>query len=87
MLFNNESSSNEMSVTELHTVAATHTMVAYLILFIQPLGALLVAVPCHCYIDEQKAEEIAKQCLLCNLLIADVLATLLRWIITFCIDC
>ena len=86
MLFSNESSSNEISITRLGAEIATRSIIAYLILLILSLGALLVTIPTLTLIavvlKNRKLRRKRNNVFYLNLLVADVLAALLRWIIT-----
>ena len=83
MLISNESSSNEISIG---SEVATRSIIAYLILLILSLGALLVTIPTLTLIavvlKNRKLRSKRNNVFYLNLLVADVLAAWLRWIIT-----
>ena len=82
----NETSSNETRIIETDAEATTHPLVSLMILFVLPFGVLLVVVPSLTVIiiilKNRKLKEIHNNIFYVNLLIADVLTILARWIIT-----
>ena len=87
-LFINESSniSNETNITGYDIEATTHPLVSYLILFGLPLGVLLVVTPAMAVIviimKNRKLRKKNSNVFYVNLLIADVFAILVHWIVT-----
>ena len=86
MLFGNETGNNETNITESDTKATTHPFLTYLILFGFPLAVVLVVVPALVVIitilKNRKLREKNNNIFYANLLIADVMTILLRWIVT-----
>ena len=82
----NKTSSNETRIAESDIEAMTHPLVTLMILFGLPFGVLLVVVPSLTVIiiilKNRKLKERYNNIFYVNLLIGDVLAALIRWIIT-----
>ena len=85
-IFSNESSSNETSISKVDIEAGVHPLVSYLTLFLVSLGAIFVLVPTLAVIiivlKNRKLKEKNNNIFYVNLLIADVLGTLSRWLLT-----
>ena len=85
-IFSNESSSNETSISEVDTEAGVLPLVSYLTLFLISFGAIFVLVPTLAVIiivlKNRKLKEKNNNIFYVNLLVADVLATLSRWLLT-----
>ena len=85
-VFGNESSSNETSVSKVGTETGVYPLTSYLTLFLISLGATFVLVPTLAIIiivlKNRKLKEKNSNIFYVNLLVADVLATLSRWVLT-----
>ena len=85
-IFSNKSSSNETSISKVDIEAGVHPLVSYLTLFLVSLGAIFVLIPTLAVIiivlKNRKLKEKNNNIFYVNLLVADVLATLSRWLLT-----
>ena len=84
--FSNVFGDNEANSTESDTDGKPHTFMTYFILFGLPFGVLLVVVPAMAVIiiilKNRKLREKSNNIFYVNLLITDVVATVIRWVFT-----
>ena len=86
VIFSNVSSNSETNSTECDTETKSHPFLTHLVLLCLPLGVLLVIVPALTVIiivlKNRKLRRESSKIFYVNLLITDVMATLIRWIIS-----